>query len=174
MKTLIIIFLLFLGTVMPHTIVLDGQNPFIIQKSKNTSSASSTTTNIDLIMNISFPYGSKGLQYKQYIALRFPQLATGINGNQALNSANSANDSYQCLLTNKDSNTSILLTYVKTPYFQGESNTIFCMLSDTSKEAPLKSNVNYQFMIRRQSSSNDLSTNFMNNFNLFTLTNNND
>jgi len=66
---------------MTHTIIFDDQNPFIIQNSK----FNSTYTNILHIMNIKFPIASSGLHYKQYIALKFPHITTGISGNELLN-----------------------------------------------------------------------------------------
>ncbi len=151
-----------LGIIIP-----DKENPLILV---NPAINEGTST---LVLNFKLSEGGKGLEYKQFIAVRFPAsdstvLNLGTKHFQ-FNTANSAS----CTLY-KDTSTKIRVSFVQSTSSK-EANICYCQLIETkpgSDLLPLNSKINYRLEIKLHNLSQKPTAIFWRNLDIFTITSN--
>jgi len=171
-NTFIILFLM-CSFIYSGIIIPDPQNPFLISN-PSISAGSSTLT-----FNFQLPSNSKGLQYKQFIAVRFPASDSRITNLGLSNFLFINSGSAICKLF-KDANTIIDTLFVPS-LTSDEANICYCQINDfaysttssSNGRVPLKTGITYRFEITLPNASQKPSAIFWRNFDLYTTTSNN-
>ncbi len=158
------VLILLFSCILSGRIIPNKQNPFIIDYP---TVATGTTT---LNFNFQFPKQTKGVNYMQYIAVRFPRADTSVTNLGTTNFKFNEALASSCTLYN-DANNKIVVNWVQSP--TGDENICYCQITDNKTTlVPLSAGINYRLQITLPNATQKPVAIFWRNFDLFTTTHN--